>query len=205
MPTPRKPITSIRICWAISFSLLDVDEAEAVGDLAADEEVAPQRLFLGQRLVLIDRLDRQVVRAAHREVGEIDLLVADEQPAGGGRDHAGHHLDQRRFAGAVVADQADDLVAPDAEIDVLERLHRAEVFLHVLQADDRGEILSLFLGGFIHCNIHCDMLLAAPRPAAGAGRPMPSMASFSAPSSRAAAARRAASASPRLIASRMAL
>ena len=40
---------------------LDVDEAEAVGDLAADEEVAPERLLLGERLVLVDGLDREIV------------------------------------------------------------------------------------------------------------------------------------------------
>ena len=53
---------------------LDVDEAEAVGDLPADEEVAPQRLLLGERLVLIDGLDRQLMRHAHRIVGEVDRL-----------------------------------------------------------------------------------------------------------------------------------
>ena len=36
---------------------LDVDEAEAVGDLAADEQVTPQGLFVGKRLLLVHRLD----------------------------------------------------------------------------------------------------------------------------------------------------
>ena len=61
--------------------LLDVDEAEAVGDLPADEEIAPQRLLLGQRLVLIDRLDRKVVRHADRIVARLSSLVADEDAA----------------------------------------------------------------------------------------------------------------------------
>ena len=115
---------------------LDVDEAEAVGDLAADEEVAPERLLLGERLVLVDGLDRQVVRHAHRIVGEVDLLVADEDAPRGRREHAGHHLDQGGLAGAVVADQADDLVPADGEIDVAQRLDRAEEFLHALQPHD---------------------------------------------------------------------
>ena len=38
---------------------LDVDEAEAVGDLPADEEIAPERLLVGERAVLVDGLDRQ--------------------------------------------------------------------------------------------------------------------------------------------------
>ena len=57
---------------------LDVDEAEAVGDLAADEEVAPERLLLGERAVLVDRLDRELVRRPDRIVGEVQLAVADE-------------------------------------------------------------------------------------------------------------------------------
>ena len=48
-------------------------------------------------------------------------------------------LDQRRFAGAVVADQADDLVAADREVDVAQRMDGAEIFLHALEPDDVGE------------------------------------------------------------------
>ena len=122
-------MASFRIWSAIAFSRLDVDEAEAVGDLPADEEVAPERLLLGERLVLVDGLDRQVVRHAHRIVGEVDLPVADEDAPGGRLQHAGHHLDQRRLAGAVVADQPDDLVAADGEVDVAQRLDGAEILL----------------------------------------------------------------------------
>ena len=57
---------------------LDVDEAEAVGDLPADEKIAPQRLLLGERLVLVDGLDREIVRHAHRIVARLDFAVADE-------------------------------------------------------------------------------------------------------------------------------
>ena len=140
MPAPRKPMTSIRICLRDLLLALDVDEAEAVGDLPADEEVAPQRLLLGQRLVLVDGFDREIVRHADRVFARLDLLVAHEDAARGRRDHAGHHLDQRRFAGAVVADEADDLVAADGQVDVAQRLHRAEILLHALQANNRREI-----------------------------------------------------------------
>ena len=117
MPTPRKPIRSLEDLSAISFSL-DVDEAEAVRDLATDEEVAPERLLVGERTILIDRLDREVVRHAHRIVGEVELPVANEDASRGRRQHAGHDLDQRRLARAVVADQADDLVPANRQIDV---------------------------------------------------------------------------------------
>ena len=118
---------------------LDVDEAETVGDLPADEEVSPQRLLLGERLVLIDRLDRQVMRHADRVVGEIDRLVADENAAGGWRRHAGHHLDERRLAGAVIADQADDFIPSDRQVDISQRMNRAKIFVHVFETNDRIE------------------------------------------------------------------
>ena len=40
-------------------------------------------------------------------------------------------LHQRRFAGAVVADEPDDLVVADFEVDALQRTHRTEVLLDV--------------------------------------------------------------------------
>src|ERR1700722_2875705 len=116
--------------------LADVDEAEAVGDLAPDEEIAPQRLLVGQRTILIDRLDRELVRHAYRIVGETELAVADENATRRGRQHAGHNLDQRRLAGAVVADQTHDLVAANRKIDVLQRPNRTKEFLHAFEADD---------------------------------------------------------------------
>ena len=63
-----------------------------------------------------------------------------------GCEHAGHDLDQRRLAGAVVADQADDLVAADGEVDVAQRLDGAEILLHAFEADNRREILRLSAG-----------------------------------------------------------
>ena len=109
---------------------LDVDEAETVGDLPTDKEIAPQRLLLGERLVLVDRLDRQIVRHPHRIFALRNLAVADVNLARRRRQHAGHNLDQRRFAGAVVADQPDDLVAADGDVDVAQRVNRAKILLH---------------------------------------------------------------------------
>ncbi len=120
--------------------LADVDEAEAVGDLPADEEVAPERLLLAERFVLIDGLDRHRVRKADRVMREVDFLVADKDPAGAGRDHPGQHFDQRGFAGAVVADQADDFVAANGQVDVAQSMHGAEIFLHAFHAHDVCEV-----------------------------------------------------------------
>src|SRR5580700_5429464 len=120
--------------------LADVDETEAVGDLAPDEEIAPQRLLVSQRTVLIDRLDRELVRHANRIVRETELTVADENATRRGRQHSGHNLDQRRLAGAVVADQAHDLVAANRKIDVVQRPNWTEEFLHPFEADDILEV-----------------------------------------------------------------
>ena len=120
--------------------LADVDEAPAVGDLPPDEEVAPERLLLGERLVLVDGLDRQVVRHPDRVVGKVELAVAHEDPPRGRRQHPGQHLDQRRLAGTVVADQPDDLVLPHREVDVPQRLDRAEELLHPFEAHDVPEV-----------------------------------------------------------------
>jgi len=84
--------------------LLDVDEAEAIGDLPTDEKVTPERLLIRKRAVLIDCLDREIVGHAHGIVSGIDRSIANEEPPRGRRHDAGHHLDERRLAGAVIAD-----------------------------------------------------------------------------------------------------
>ena len=77
-------------------------------ELPAGEEVV-------QRLALGDQADRPV-----------DLLVAPDRlavegdGAGGGRQEAGHHVDQRGLAGAVGAEQAGDAGA-DGHRDVVDR------------------------------------------------------------------------------------
>ena len=55
----------------------------------------------------------------------VHRLAADEDLAAGRLDHAGEDLDQRRLAGAVVADQADHLAAVDVQIDAAKRIDAA--------------------------------------------------------------------------------
>ena len=119
---------------------LDVDESEAVGDLPADKEIAPERLLLRQRLVLIDGLDRQIVRHANRILVRLDFAVADEDFARCRRVDAGQDLDQGRLARAVVPDEADDLVASDGDVDVAQRMHRPKILLDAREANDRGKL-----------------------------------------------------------------
>src|SRR3546814_12561159 len=56
---------------------LDVYEAEPVRDLAADEEIPPQRLLLAERLLLINRLYPEVVGPANVVGAEVHGPVPD--------------------------------------------------------------------------------------------------------------------------------
>ena len=69
--------------------------------------------------ILMDEGDRAAHRAPDRRrlAGEADL-------AGVGLVDARQDFDQRRFAGAVLAEQRMDLAATDVEIDVIERERR---------------------------------------------------------------------------------
>ena len=116
---------------------LVVDEADAANPdpqrLPADEQTARDRHRRDHRGVLVDRLDAEsdgVGRALDR-----DLLAADVNVAARRRHRARQHLDQRRLAGAVVAEEADDLALADGEGNVLERAHAAVIFGDVLHAD----------------------------------------------------------------------
>ena len=91
--------------------------------LAAREEVADRAGVVEQREVLEDRLDPQlagVVRRVdpHRLAVEPDLAVV-------GLHDAREDLDQRRLAGAVVAEQREDLALAQLERDVAQRGRRA--------------------------------------------------------------------------------
>ena len=66
------------------------------------------------------RSPRDLVR---RHVGDVAAVEFDLAGAGAGLAEDRHH--QRRFAGAVGADQRDDLAGIDLEIDALQRLDLA--------------------------------------------------------------------------------
>ena len=121
---------------AFGAHALDVEQAEARAQLAPHEHVAPDRLLLAERALLIDGLDAETARPRHRPV--VDALAMEiDLAAGVGRVEAHHHLDERRLAGAVVAEQPDDLPPVDLEIDVRERPHFAERLGDVPELDHR--------------------------------------------------------------------
>ena len=59
----------------------------------------------------------------HRQVSNLDAVEAD--PAAVGGNQAGDHVEHRRLAGAIGADQRVDVAALDAQVDVA---HRGEAF-----------------------------------------------------------------------------
>jgi hypothetical protein len=77
-----------------------------------------------QREILVDGLDAQgarVGRRADRDRNPVHLDYAAVQPV-----HAVQALDERRLAGAVVAQQREHLATAHVEVDVLERRDDAE-------------------------------------------------------------------------------
>ena len=98
--------------------------------LAAEQEVAGDVDRVAERQVLIDHLDPLAAGIGGR--GEADFAAVEKDPAGIGNDGAGEDLAQGRLAGAVVADEAEDLAGAQHEVDAIERLDGAVALADVL-------------------------------------------------------------------------
>ena len=110
---------------------------EPVVLLAAEVHVLDDVEVVAEREILVDDLDpelRRVLRAAGSRPGcpskriwpsSIPWMPADA-------------LDQRRLAGAVVADERHHLAVPNLEVDVGQRLHRAERLGDAAKLEERG-------------------------------------------------------------------
>ena len=77
----------------------------------------------------------------------VHLAIADEDAARCRRENTGHHLDKGGLSGAIVADKADDFVAPDGNVNIAERMHGTEEFVDLLQPHDRLKVLLLASSG----------------------------------------------------------
>ena len=110
----------------------------AVGrqDLAAEEDVGGGIDVVGQRQRLVDRLDAVALGVARR--CDVGLLAVDVDLAGIGPVGAGQDLDQGRLAGAVMAEQADDLAGMEIDRHVVDRLDAAEGDGDVAHLDERA-------------------------------------------------------------------
>src|SRR6185437_8999923 len=92
--------------------------------LAPEVHVLDDVEVVAEREILVDDLDpeaRRDLRAA-----DVHLAPLEEDLAVVRHVRAGDALDQRRLAGAVVADERHDLARTQLEVDVGERLDRAE-------------------------------------------------------------------------------
>ena len=128
------------IAWrddGVRLLLVEAGEGEeALERLAAEEEV-PRDAHQRDHAEILehggDAVFRRVARApeAHRRAVDQDLAL-------GRLVDAGEDLDQRRLAGAVVAEEAMDLAGIDLDVDVAERDHRAEMLGDAAELDGRN-------------------------------------------------------------------
>ena len=111
-----------------------VDQAEPArrvrqADIVRDAQVGHQRQLLE------DRDDARPVGGARP--GEADDLPGQPDLAFVGLDHAGDDLDQRRLAGAVLAQDGMDRARPAGEVDLLQRAHAAVALGDAAQLEQR--------------------------------------------------------------------
>ena len=101
-----------------------LEPEEEVAHLAAEVHVLDDVEVVAEGEILVHDLDPELCRVLR--AGDRDLLSLEVDVALVDRVDPGDALDQRRLAGAVVADERHDLARPHLEVDVLERVHRAE-------------------------------------------------------------------------------
>ena len=111
-----------------------VDATEPLERLHTDEDVLGDGQIGEERRLLEDDRDPGRLRLLGRV--EDRLLAVDEQAPGVGPVDAREDLDQRRLAGAVLADEAVDLTADQFDVAVLESVHGAEALLGVLEGEE---------------------------------------------------------------------
>ena len=105
-----------------------VEEAPAIGDLAAHEDVADNRHRVDEGRVLIDCLDADVFAVAsgiHDCRGAVDENLAVVRS-----DNSRHHLDQGGLAGAIVAEKSDHFAGANMEVQIRKRLDVAITLRH---------------------------------------------------------------------------
>ena len=153
-------------------------EDDAVDPLAPEKHVRHDVEVVCEREVLVDDLDseRRGIPGPgdrHSLAFEVDLALVE-------RVDPGDALDQRGLAGAVVPDEGHDLSGRDLEVDLVERLHRAELLRDVGAVQNRRgarrrpfrrrsrRVLSRFPR-------HCSSRPPRSRVGAPAGAPTPSL------------------------------
>ena len=124
------------------LALLQQAEADF---LVAEKDVRCNRQVPAEHDFLVYRIDAAVDRFL-RSI-EADGLAVPEDFAGRAPDHAGQQLDQRRFAGAVFADDGVDFIVVERQRGGLQRQHRAVVLCEAAQFEDRAALAGAGLIG----------------------------------------------------------
>ena len=119
--------------------------------LAAEIEVGGGVDIVGERQRLVDRLDAVSLGVAR--IADVGLLAVDEDVAGIALVGAGQDLDQRRLAGAVVAEQPDHLAGVEIDAGVVDGLDAAERDREVAKLDERG--VPSIVADRMHCAASC--------------------------------------------------
>ena len=104
----------------VQFALVDQPERPALQRLATDEDVRGGGQVLEQVQFLVHEGDAAAHRAADGQPRHFRAVELDR--AGARRDNAAEDLHQRRFAGAVLSDEADHFALADGKADVVHGL-----------------------------------------------------------------------------------
>ena len=131
-PSPAAPRDRRVLALPVSRNLNGPNPAPR---LVAEEEVPPHRHQRDGGQVL--EHGRDAGASASRGVRERRRLAVHEELALAGLVHAAEDLDQRRLAGAVVAEHAGDGAGVHVQRDVAQRDHAAEALAHVLELQRR--------------------------------------------------------------------
>ena len=113
----------------------DAQRAKAPLHLAPEEHIRRRGEIVAQGEILIDDLDSLRPRID----GLVEVLHVPAHPdlAFGGRKIARDHLDERRFAGAIVPHEADNLALFQSHVDALQGLDRSEVLGNPIKLEKR--------------------------------------------------------------------
>ena len=117
---------------ACACTLRVVDQAAARRQ-PLDHDVLADREARNKIALLMHRADAGGDRLARRR--EADLFAVDQEAAFVRPIKAGHDLDQRRLAGAILADKSVNLPRPDFQRDAVQRDDAREALAHILDSE----------------------------------------------------------------------
>ena len=104
--------------------------------LVAEKEIGRHGQMRAEHDLLVDGVDADADRLVR--TGERDGLALPEDFAAAARVDAGEQLDEGRLSRAVLADDCMDLALVEGEVHRFQRVGRAEPFVELVQAEERG-------------------------------------------------------------------